>query len=419
MLWRQLILPASIAGTVLGFTEFSKPKKPSTCMTKNKKASAIVQQFMMRSGAPGLSVGVTVDGHKIWNTGFGLADVEQMVPCTGQTVMRIASISKTITAVIAARLVQEGKFDIDKPIQSYFSNFPRKQYNSEAVEITSRQLLCHTSGIRHYRKDEREGIEADEDNKNETKGDPEFLSNKSYRTVDDALEMFQNDDLISKPGEKFNYTTHGYTLLSAVLEKAAGKPFTEQSAKLFKDLGMNHTLLDNNRNIVPCRSRYYYRDRKHKLKNAPEVDNSYKWAAGGFISNVDDLLIFANAMLCSFHRSRRSDRLDNSDVLLNPDTLKLFWKGEVDGKHGYRYALGWYKSEKQFGYKGCDIGWPQNGFWMHTGAAVGASSVLLIKPHFDKTNSEGICVAILVNLHDCDGLTRLALDISEIFEKDE
>ncbi|VDM49248.1 unnamed protein product, partial [Toxocara canis] len=267
--------------------------------------------------------------------------------------------------------------------------------------------------------EDREEIEVD-DNNNEKEeiATPEFLSNKPYRRVEKALEMFKNDALVSKPGSEFNYTTHGYTLLSAILEKAADMPFQTQAKRLFRELGMNHSLLDDNRSITAHRTRYYYRDRHHNLKNAPEVDNSYKWAGGGLLSNVNDLLIFANAMLYSFHCSRLNGASNEpaEPPLLQPEAIKTFWKGEIDGKHGFRYGLGWYKSENNQVYGGGN-GWTRNGFWMHTGAAVGASSILLVKPSFNATGLKGVCVAILVNLHDCRQLTNLALEIAEIFSE--
>lgn len=71
----------------------------------------------VRNGVPGLSVGVSHNGRCVWEQGFGYADVEQLVPCKSDTVMRIASISKSVTAALAARLVQSGKLDLDAPIQ--------------------------------------------------------------------------------------------------------------------------------------------------------------------------------------------------------------------------------------------------------------------------------------------------------------
>ncbi|VDN29489.1 unnamed protein product [Gongylonema pulchrum] len=106
----------------------------------------------VRNGVPGLSIGVSRNGRCIWKEGFGYADVEQLVPCTSETVMRIASISKPVTAAIAARLVQDKKLALDAAVQEYVPDFPKKKYNGKDVVITIRQLLSHTSGIRHYNK---------------------------------------------------------------------------------------------------------------------------------------------------------------------------------------------------------------------------------------------------------------------------
>ena len=68
------------------------------------------------TGAPGVSIGISKNGKPIWCEGFGFADVEIGAPCTGESVMRIASIIKPITAAIAARLVERGKLDLDRSI---------------------------------------------------------------------------------------------------------------------------------------------------------------------------------------------------------------------------------------------------------------------------------------------------------------
>lgn len=73
--------------------------------------------MQVRNGVPGLSIGVSRNGQCIWEQGYGYADVEHLVPCKSDTVMRIASISKPVTAAIAARLVQSGKLDLDASVQ--------------------------------------------------------------------------------------------------------------------------------------------------------------------------------------------------------------------------------------------------------------------------------------------------------------
>lgn len=105
---------------------------------------------MVEQGIPGAVVCVEVNGQKVWCEGIGYADVENDVACAAHTVMRIASISKCLTAIAAMQLLEDGLLDLDAPVQSYVPQFPTKTYDGNAVEITSRQLLCHMGGIRHY-----------------------------------------------------------------------------------------------------------------------------------------------------------------------------------------------------------------------------------------------------------------------------
>ncbi|KAM3725901.1 Serine beta-lactamase-like protein LACTB [Dirofilaria immitis] len=211
------------------------------------------------------------------------------------------------------------------------------------------------------------------------KDNSEFFSNIHYEYVKDALEIFKNDELVAEPGCKFQYTTHGFTLLSAALEKAANKSYVDQITNLFRELGMNHSYLDFKLPLIANRARYYYRDVDHKLKNVPEVDNSSKWAGGGLLSTVTDLLIFANAMLYSYHAARQSSTENNEmKPLLNAETMKTFWKGEISDHRGHMYALGWYKIDGyDQKYGGLDDIWPRNGVFLHTGAAVCFNKKLL------------------------------------------
>jgi CubicO group peptidase (beta-lactamase class C family) len=97
---------------------------------------------------------VAVNGEVVWAEGFGFADLEQCVPVTAKTKFRIGSVSKPLTAAAAALLYQEGKLNLDAPIQRYVPTFPDKGH-----VITTRQLLGHLAGVRHYN-----AAEADKEN---------------------------------------------------------------------------------------------------------------------------------------------------------------------------------------------------------------------------------------------------------------
>ena len=180
---------------------------------------------------------------------------------------------------IAEILLSPDKYDgmtgpVDAPVQRYLPSFPEKQY-----PITVRQLAGHLAGIRHYQGDES-------------------LGSRHYETVLEGLEIFRDDPLLFEPGTQYSYSTYGYNLLSAVLEGASGKPFLAQmEERVFEPLGMRHTSADQNRFIVFDRVRPYIVDDEGRFANAPHVDNSYKWAGGGFLSTAEDLVRFGFAHL--------------------------------------------------------------------------------------------------------------------------
>ncbi len=152
--------------------------------------------------------------------------------------------------------------------------------------------------------------------------------------------------------------------------------------------------------------------------NCPYVDNSYKWAGGGFLSTVGDLLLFGNALLYSYQMAE----LKNTDGLLpgflKPHTAKAIWapvdKTEASWDKDGLYAQGWLVVEKQQKYGQCRS---RRHYVSHTGGAVGASSVLLVLPSESAhTPPQGVVVTIITNMQSV-GLNTTALKIAQEFDK--
>ncbi|XP_035694837.1 serine beta-lactamase-like protein LACTB, mitochondrial [Branchiostoma floridae] len=436
------------------------------------EARDLVQRVKDEVGAPGIVVGVSVDGKEVWTEGFGYSDVENRVKCHPATIMRIASISKPLTMAALATLWQEGKVDLDKPVQEYVPSWPVKTYQGETVTITTRHLVSNLAGIRHYEKNKgKDKNDKEQQNKvtkeeressylrliGEKKDDPEkkqsstevgksdttkagkkgsqgkgefalkeYYIKKHYKNVTDSLSLFKDDPLMSRPGTEFLYSTHGWTLVSAVVEGAAKTDFLKVMNKMFRDLGMFHTSADLNEPIIYHRSRYYTHNERGRLANCPYVDNSYKWAGGGFISNVHDLLQFANAMLYSFQCCNCTSKNKLAPGYLKCDTMRKMWGPAANTKcswdktaDGY-YGMGWgvIPNKVEYGH-----GREQRFYVSHTGGAVGASSVLLILPPKQSTETvtdslppTGVVVAILCNLQGVN-LNPLALEMAKNFEE--
>jgi CubicO group peptidase (beta-lactamase class C family) len=312
--------------------------------------------WMASTQAPGVSVAVSRGGRIVWSEGIGCADLEQQVPVTPITRFRVGSVSKPLTAALLGLLVQEGRLDLDAPVQTYVPDFPKK-----AWPITTRQLAGHLAGVRHYKGDE-------------------FEIRDHYDTVRAGLAIFENDPLLFEPGTKFSYSSYGWNLISAVLEGAAHERFLPMmQARVFDPAGMAHTSPDEPDRIVPDRGRFYTRaEETGEVVNAGYVDNSYKWAGGGFLSTTEDLVTFGNAML--------------EGRLLRPETVRLLWTSQKtnDGKET-GYGMGW------------DTGVDEKGRRRiaHSGGAQGGTAYLLIYPE------ERLVMAMLVNSdHSFTGKTR-------------
>src|SRR5690606_34055138 len=200
---------------------------------------ATVAAVMAEHGIPGLSVAVLVDGAVVWSEGFGYANIEHRVPVTPLTRLRIGSVSKPVTAAALGKLVEQGRLDLDAPVQRYVPSFPEKRW-----PITTRQLAGHLAGIRHYRGDE-------------------FLSRDRYETVLDGLAIFQDDSLLFEPGTRYSYSSYGWNLISAVIEGAAGEPFLAyMQREVFDPLGLRSIVAEHTDSIIAHRASFYERDRE-------------------------------------------------------------------------------------------------------------------------------------------------------------
>ncbi|HEY1270875.1 MAG TPA: serine hydrolase domain-containing protein, partial [Terriglobales bacterium] len=242
---------------------------------KRVQLEETVSKFMATTSAPGVSVAVVQNGQLAWSAGFGMADLENSVPATSQTLYRLASISKSLTATAALQLWERGKLDLDAPVQKYCPAFPQKE-----AAITTRMALGHLAGIRHYRSDSPD--------------DPELFNVKHFDDpIQGGLDFLKNDPLVSKPGAQFHYSTQGFTVVGCVIEGASGQKFVDfLRQNIFVPAAMAMTQPDNRYAIIAHRTRFYQRDKAGAIVNADFLDSSYKIPGGGLLSSADDMARF-------------------------------------------------------------------------------------------------------------------------------
>src|SRR4051812_6966899 len=206
---------------------------------KRSQIEAAVSKFMASTHVPGMSVAVFENGYYEWRAGYGFADLEKNVPATEHTLLRLASISKTLTAVGVMELWERGKLDLDVPVQKYCPSFPQK-----SGTITSREVMGHLGGIRHY--------------KAESQDDPEVGNTKHFENpIEGGLDFFKNDPLVAEPGSHFHYSTQGYTILGCGREGASGAKYPDYMRQsVFRPLPMPHPEADARLPLVPYPPRF-------------------------------------------------------------------------------------------------------------------------------------------------------------------
>lgn len=309
-----------------------------------KAIEKYVETTMKLLKIPGLAIGFYKDDFT-WTKGFGYADLENRVPSTPETLFRMASVTKPMVAVGIVKLAQEGKLDLDAEVQKYVPYFPKKKW-----PVTVRHLLGHLSGISHYRNIDVE------------------LHLKTHHNTRQAIGIFKDWELKAEPGTRFIYSSYGYNLLGAVIEGASGFSFADyMTGNVWKPLGMKSTRMDIADEIIPNRTRGY-RLFDGKVKNCEFVDISSRFAAGGILATVGDMLNFARG-------------LDKGKVLSRQAQEQMYESMLMKNKHMTEYGMGW---RVDF----------LSGFWnvAHSGGQAGTSTFLLRFP------GENFAAAVAGNL---------------------
>jgi len=311
----------------------------------------IIERFvntnMKNLKIPSLAVGFYKDDF-IWSKGFGFADLENRVPATSDTLFRAASVTKSMTAVGTLKLAEDGKINLDDEVQVYVPYFPKKKW-----PVTIRNLLGHLSGISHYRGSDADTI-------------------KTHYDTRQSIAIFEDWELEVEPSSKFIYSSYGYNLLGAVIEGASGLSYADyMSENVWKPLGMNHTRMDIAEEIIPNRASVY-RIRGGEIKNDEFVDISSRFAAGGVLTTVKDMLNFSRG-------------LDNGGVLSLQAQERMYDSMQTKDGRFTGYGMGW-----RIGYL--------SGSWVvyHRGQQAGSTTHLLRFPN------KNFAAFVVSNTRDCN-----------------
>ena len=239
---------------------------------------AAVKGQMKQQQLVGVAIGVIQDSKVVYTQGYGFSNLQQRTPVSDRSVFNWASNSKPVMAVAALQLVETGQLDLDVAIEKYLPDLA-----DPLRTVTTRQLLCHQSGISHYSNGRI--VPAGKRVNARQELDPFY-----------SIQRFALSPLIFRPGSKTDYSSYAYVLLSAVVQ-AAGKQAigTQIAERIGRPLDLESFQLD-----LPFRGQKHWVTAYKKNNGVAEPIEDYahfwKHGAGGYKSDVRDFAKFANAL---------------------------------------------------------------------------------------------------------------------------
>ncbi len=235
---------------------------------------------------------IAKDGNVVFQKSYGYADAENQLANTADTEFRAGSLTKMFTSTLILQYVDQGKISLWDRVSKFAPNIENAQ------NITIRNLLSHTSGIRGK-------------------------VHEGSKTLAESVQNFESEKSAFKPGFRFEYNNFNYILLGYIAEKIGHRPYAKLvRANIFKRLGMKHSGIDYAGRVSGNKALGYMVSQNESLERMDSDNVDVASAAGALYTTVGDLLKWSKAI------ERRK--------LLSEDMWKLAFMEVRPG-----YGLGW------------------------------------------------------------------------------
>lgn len=324
-------------------------------------STRILKALSEANGVPGMAAAVWHDGKMVWTGEVGYRDAEKRLPVEANTIFRFASVSKIFAFTAAARLREQGRLDVDLPVQQTLDYL-----NPKWPPLTSRQLAAHTAGIPHY-----QAVDLGRGSIN-------------YESIREAVGVFSDRELLFAPGSAYNYSSYGYTLLSAVVEKTSGEPYLEY---LTREIVPGLAIVPDATGSDPSASKAYDYESGKLAPSAPH-NFSYSWGGAGMSGTAPDLARFGGNMLAGKIVSHAT-----FEWMMEPTKLN---NGASVSERDYTVGFGLRSGKDLDGERVAH----------HAGVTQGARSVLLFYP------DQKFAISILSNAPWISAIEQTAITLS-------
>ncbi|OEK01114.1 hypothetical protein BFP97_06150 [Roseivirga sp. 4D4] len=296
--------------TVLGHAQSQDDYKALKALLEKE-----VPPLMEQKNVPGMAIAIFDKGEVVYQKGLGLANVSSKRPVTMETGFNIGSISKLYTAWGVMRLVQDGKIDLETPVEEYISRWKIPASSFDSKKVTVRALLSHTAGLSVH-------------------GYPGFSPRQKLPSLEASLNGDNGDvradepvEVVIEPRTKFQYSGGGYTVLQLMIEEVTGKSFAQYMERtVFRPLDLQHTSFTIDRHVLQHTATPY-----NEAGEKIYLERFTAKAAAGLHTTLEDMIKFTRAALKgntvlaqeTLASMRRPDPVTNGQYGLGYMTLKM------------------------------------------------------------------------------------------------
>jgi CubicO group peptidase (beta-lactamase class C family) len=272
-----IVIAVTLATAIPG-AQFADADRRAKLASAFGDIDRLFAEFAQKSNVPGAAWGIVIDGALAHAGAVGRRDVATREPVDADTVFRIASMTKSFTAMAILKLRDEGQLSLDDPAEKFVPELKGLRYpTSDSPRITVRHLLTHSEGF-------------PEDN---PWGDQQLAESEASL----SRMLREGIPFSNAPGVAFEYSNYGFAILGRVVSKVSGKPYDDYITQaILQPLGMKSTTLHPAK-VPPKRLAIGYRWEDERWKEEPALPHGSFGAMGGMLTSINDLGRYVAALL--------------------------------------------------------------------------------------------------------------------------
>lgn len=330
-----------------------------------ERLRSIVGDLLVEQGLPSISIAVAQGGSIVWEDAFGWADRERRIPATPHTLYSLASITKPITATGIMLLRERGRLDLDHPIEEYLGGARLGRAGFDPATVTVRQVAAHRAGLPlHWQF---------------------FFTDEAHQPPAMAETIRRYGNLVTPPGERYQYSNLGYGILGEVIVRQSRKTYADfMREEVFVPLGMTRAAIGVPTALAPYTAQRYGKDQRPLTQYVTD----HPGASDAYVSAHD---------LARFGMFHLNEHLPDQRAILSDAALAAMREPFASVSPGQSYGIGWGITDRKE-YRNVS----------HNGGMEGVRTSLLLYP------DARLAVVVLCNINT-DAVGTLAEDIAAAF----